>query len=328
MQIGETIDRPAPAVAVSSLVGAYRGWVRDTDLAAAAAELGLSLPARLAREKRWSWFGAGDEEVAAGGAVVDLGLLGSVFLWVVDRRTGALLVDGSSLLLPGRAKVSDTPAGGVIARASRLRGGTFELGRDGSLTTVRARLFGADVELALEDRGAPMAAICPIPAGLNVTHKQAGLDAHGVVRAAGRTFELRGGSGFTDHTHGLLARDTSWRWAAAFGRLPDGRAIGLNVTEGFNDGVENVAFLGGAIVKVGAPRFERDPSRPEARWRVVTDDGAVDLRLAPEAVRREDVDLKLAVSRYAQPVGAWSGTLLGVRVERLLGVAEDHVARW
>lgn len=314
------------------LFGAYQGVIGTTDLRPVAKRLGLAAPARLFREKRWIWFGAGDERMAVGAAIVDLGYVGSTFLWILDRATGRLLVDGSAILPAFAVRVGDVPGDGLQASARPWRGGLSMVRQRGGML-VNGRLFGASLSLRLASGpgcGA-LSAICPVaghPGAVNVTQKNAPLQVSGEVVAAGHRFRLDGAAGFTDYTHGLLARDTAWRWAAAFGALPDGRPVGLNLTEGFNDGVENVVFLGGEPRGVGAARFQWDKARPEAPWSVTTDDGAVDLRLAVEGVRREDVDLKLAVSRYAQPIGTWSGTLAGERVDGLLGVAEDHVARW
>ena len=57
-------------------------------------------------------------------------------------------------------------------------------------------------------------------------------------------------------------------------------------------------------------------------------DGRVDLTFRAEGYRAQTVDLKVIFSRYVQPFGTFSGTVNGIAVEDLPGVAEDHAARW
>jgi hypothetical protein len=68
-------------------------------------------------------------------------------------------------------------------------------------------------------------------------------------------------------------------------------------------------------------------------WKVRTEDGAVDLELIPQGLRRERVNLGFARSVYDQPYGLYSGTLTDSHgnqhtVERAFGIAEDHFAKW
>ena len=79
---------------------------------------------------------------------------------------------------------------------------------------------------------------------------------------------------------------------------------------------------------MGPVEFSFQPEAPHAPWRVRSDDGHVDLTFHPEGHRAQTVDLKLISSRYVQPFGTFSGSLDGVAVEGLPGVAEDHAALW
>ncbi len=324
---------PAPDDALDDAqvprMGAFGGRIRRIDLAAAARAAGLSRPARLFAEKRWLWFGAGNAACAIGGAVVDLGWTGNVFLWILDRRARRLLVDETAVLPAGLAHAADAPSAPTLASVRLLPTGSLRATRAGDRVWIEGKIFGATIELELDGAGlTPLAAVCPVPGGrLNVTHKEAGLSAHGTVVVRGQRLALDG-AGFLDHTHGLLARRTAWRWAAAFGHAEDGRPIGLNLVHGFNDGLENAVFVGGKVLGVGAATFTFDAAKPATPWTVTTDDNAVELTLAVEAVRSANIDLRVARSRYEQPIGGWSGRIADVRVSNLLGVAEDHEALW
>jgi hypothetical protein len=162
----------------------------------------------------------------------------------------------------------------------------------------------------------------------NSTHTPVCLPARGRAAAGGVSFDLEGSFAAHDHTCGLLARDTRWRWAAA-----SGATIGFNLVEGFNGPVENGVWLDGRLVKVGAAEFQFDPLATTKPWHVRTVDGIIDLEFLPEGERREDRNLMVAASRYVQPIGTFRGTIQppdgpAVAVSDLLGVTEDHVAKW
>jgi len=68
-------------------------------------------------------------------------------------------------------------------------------------------------------------------------------------------------------------------------------------------------------------------------WKIRTTDGAAELEIIPQGLRRERVNLGLARTVYNQPYGLYSGTLVdsgGRRhaVQNAFGIAEDHVATW
>jgi hypothetical protein len=187
------------------------------------------------------------------------------------------------------------------------------------------------VEATLDAAAAPptLCAIAEIPGGVaNCTHKLAGLPARGTAGVGAARFDLDGHFGAIDHTSGLLARDTRWRWANA-----SSGGVGLNLVSGFNGPVENVLWAGGKLHKVGAAAIHFDEGDSQAPWRVTTADGAIDLTFHPEGERRKDEDLVLARSRYVQPFGTYRGVVrppggAAIAVRDLVGVTEDHVARW
>ncbi len=321
--------------------GTFEGCCEDTCLDArptsaatglvtlegAGERLGLN---RLVREKRWLWFGLADARLAVGGAIVHLGYLGAIFLWIVDREAKKLVVDGAATVPPFLVEVSDRPGEGLIARARTHRGGLAVRWTHGTVE-IRGAAMGAELSLALAASTRPLTAVCPVHGtvgGVNVTQKATCLPASGSVRWGGRLRTLEHALGSLDYTHGLLARETAWRWAACWGRGPGGRSVGANLVAGFNGGLENAIWIDGRPRAVGLARFVHDPADPAAPWRVSTDDGQVDLALRVEAVRTEDIDVGVASSRFAQPFGAWSGRIGDLEVRELPGVAEHHVARW
>ncbi len=313
---------PLPVADDGPAFGTYAGRFTDTDLGLA--ERGVGRLRRALSEKRWQWFAAFDDAVAVGGAVVDAGLVGTAFLWVADRGTGELLVDADLVVPAPLVSVATEPASGVVARVDLPRR-RLRVTRTGEAVAVDARFAGADVALAAStaDREA-VSAVCPVPdrdRGVNVTQKETGVPFEGHV-AVDDTHDFDG-VGALDYSHGLLARETTWRWAIGSCTAADGTPVGFNLASGFNDGLENAAWVDGDPEPVGEATIEADGDA----WRAESACGTVDVALAVEGSREEDLDVGLIASRYSQPFGNWSGTVAGHDVEGV-GVAERHLARW
>lgn len=286
---------------------------------------------RALHAKRWHWVGILTERCVASFAVIDVGWATSAFAYLFDREARRLRADLSFMGAPrlsaqvaeiaGDGARSTFRAPGVSLRLERLAGsGAWRVVAD-----VGRRLA---IDATLDAGAAPptLCAVAPISGGVaNCTHKTACLPARGWAEADGARFELDGGTAQLDHTNGLLARDTRWRWASG----GDARlGLGLNLVEGFNGPVENVVWADGRAIPVGDASFAFDAKAPLRPWTVRTAGGEVELVFTPEGARAEHKELVVAASRYVQPIGSFTGTLLGRRVERLPGVTEDHVARW
>jgi hypothetical protein len=313
---------PSPVADDGPAFGTYAGRFDDTALGLA--DRGVGWLRRLRSEKRWQWFAAFDDAVAVGGAVVDTGLVGNAFLWVADRESGTVLADADLVVPSPLVTVATRPASGVVARVDLPRR-RLRITRTGAAVAVDARFAGVDVALAAStaDRQA-VSAVCPVPdrdGGVNVTQKEPCVPFEGHV-AVDRTYAFDG-VGALDYSHGLLARETEWRWAIGSGRAADGTSVGFNLVSGFNDGLENALWVDGEPTAVGEATIEPDGDA----WRARTDCGTVDATLSVEGVRAEDIDVGVIASEYTQPLGAWTGTVADRRVEGV-GVAERHRARW
>lgn len=325
---------PAPARVVGDgrpLVGAYQGHALHVGWEGLTGAHAHGRLWRALHWKRWHFASFTGPRVIAAVAVVDVGYAANAFAYLFDREARVLRSDLTVMGLPVvSAAVSDRAGPG--ARTVFASGGTFvRLERRGDAWEIMARGAGGfEIDATFDALAAPptLCAIADIPGGVaNCTHKTLCLPARGFARAGGRSYDLDGHSGGLDHTSGLLARETVWRWASA------SRAdLGLNLVMGFNGPVENAIWHGGRIHPVGAAEIVYDASSPSGLWRIKTEDGAVDLTFRPEGERRQDKDLVVATSRYVQPFGVFSGVVrpggVEVPVADLIGVTEDHSARW
>jgi hypothetical protein len=184
----------------------------------------------------------------------------------------------------------------------------------------------------------PLVALLPL--GTNrpmFTHKSA-CPASGTLEIGGERVEFTSDRnvGLMDYHKAFYPRNTFWRWATFASIGTTGELLGVNLTHNvieddtrFN---ENCIWHGNSISLVGAARFDipKDTMQP---WTIRTEDGAVELELTPQGLRRERVNLGIFRSAYDQPYGLYSGTLVDSRgtkhdVEKAFGLAEDHVAKW
>jgi hypothetical protein len=271
-------------------------------------------------EKKWVYALVTTPEVMAAFAIVDAGYLASGFCAVFDRGSRRLLVDQNQVLPSICVDVSDKPG------SARLIGP----GIDARINpeTFKATWGAAAVDLRFDLTRAPppMTAVAPIgePGKFNLTQKTVLVPVEGEIRAGNARFSLTGGHAGLDYTHGLLARQTAWRWAFGMG----GR-VAFNFSEGFLQGQgENVAWVDGEPHATGPVRFEFSGTEPLSAWRIRSEDGRVDLVFRPEGYRAQTVDLMVILSKYVQPFGMFSGKVHGVDVKDVAGVTEDHVARW
>lgn len=287
---------------------------------------------RRLHHKRWHYVGLGNEQLFIGVAIVDLGWACSAFAYLFDRRRRTLLADWSQEGLPAlQAGVSDAPLAGA-ASWFRGPGARLALRDEGGRLRLRVATGALQVEaeLDLSAMAPPLLAVGPVAGGLaHATQKTSALPVHGWAQAQGQRFALEGAWVAIDASNGLLARNTAWRWASAHGP-----GVGFNLQAGYFGGQENVLWLDGQPIALGAARFDFDAAEPLRPWQVSTDDGLLDLTFTPEGARSARKDLGIAASRYVQPVGHFDGVVRAApgagarRVRALLGVTEDHASRW
>ncbi len=325
---------PAPPTPVDAAgrptFGAFVGECRDVSWARLDGAFARGPLWRIFHAKRWHYASIAGPRLVAALAVVDVGYAANAFLYLFDRESRTLVADLSFLGVPWlMARVSDRAVEG--ARTSWSGGGArILLERGADFWRVWARAPGGiELDATLDDGPMPtLCAVAQIERGVaNCTHKVVCLPVRGSARAGLRRWDLDGHTGAIDHTYGLLARDTTWRWASA------ARAdLGLNISQGFNGSVENAVWHDGRVHPVGPAEIVYDASSPRGAWRVRSHDGAVDLTFRPEGERRQEKDLFIAKSSYRQPIGTFSGTLRlpagTIEVADLVGVTEDHAARW
>ncbi|MGE5451380.1 MAG: DUF2804 domain-containing protein [Acidobacteriota bacterium] len=288
---------------------------------------------RRLHHKRWQYVGMGSPDLFVGIAIVSLGWCQTAFAYVFDRQRREVVVDWSADGLPAlNGRVSDEPVIGAHAWFRKM-GSSLSIAHqaDGHLhVAVQVRGLQLQASLALQDAPPFLLAVGPIANGAShATQKSPGLAVSGWLEAAGQRHSLDHAVACLDSSNGLLARDTSWRWACAHGR-----DMGFNLQAGYFGHAENALWLDGQLIPLGPAVFEFDPGQPLKPWRVHTTDGLLDLVFTPEGARQANRNLGIAASHYVQPVGTFRGVVRAAAhaparpVEGLLGVTEDHRSRW
>jgi hypothetical protein len=312
-------------------VGSYRGGLPVVDL------LGTrpSLATRAFKRKRWIYVGIATRDLYIGVGIIRLGYAANAFSYVYDARAGKMIAHRTAVAPHFRASVDDQ---GRAGRAARFVSGNSRLvfERSGSVDALDVRMRDLKISATLDASHAPPAlgAVAALGGGsVDATEKRALLEVMGEVRVGGQRTSLDGALGGYDYTHGLLPRETRWRWAFVLGRAKGGERVGVNLVEGFTGEVECAAWVDDQLFALGEGRFDFNPSRPLDPWRVRTADGAVDFTLTPGGMHADRTNLGVVRSQFIQPAGLYTGTLrLAGRdelvLERALGVCEDQHVLW
>ncbi len=315
------------------MFGTYRGRCRQTDLSAADGALGPGTGSRFFREKKWQWFAVSDARLACGGTLLDAGYATTVFLWVFDRQSRRMLADETDILPPFAVEVSNNPGPGGRARLRGLRR-RFSLERGDSHIDLDASFESIQLDLTVDSTDPPaLTAICPVgdgePRGINITQKQSCLPVRGRIAVNGRTFELgEDALAMLDYTHGLMERNTRWRWAIGAGLSEDGTPIGFNFVEGFNNELENAIWVDRSLRPVEPIYIEFDSDRPTDPWTFRSRHAALDLSLVVDGLREHETNFRVVSSKYLQPLGRCHGRIIDREVHDLFALAERHHAKW
>ena len=290
------------------------------------------------RIKRWEYIGIVSEHFIIGGAVVSLNYLGNAFFYVFDRKRKVLKELGSIAPLCRGIEFSSNGASGKVTFEKGKNRIRIENDRKGGRHRFEFAAGGIECSAEIEDAREPLVYASRVGfGGFNYTLKSAGMPARGKLSIEGVKYEISDPEAFgvVDFTTGCPARETFWNWASGGGRDSEGNTVGINLVQGFNETglTENAFWIGGKLIKTDTLTFQYDDLNVLSPWRIRSFDGKVDLTFTPEGERKENVDLKVLVSRFHQPFGSFSGALVDANgkshtISRMSGYTEEHFARW
>ncbi|QGZ38689.1 uncharacterized protein DUF2804 [Pseudoduganella flava] len=330
MNAAHTILPPAPACIVGPdgmpALGRHAGTLRGCDWHRLAPPYARGALWRRLHHKRWHYAALASDQMFCAVAIVDVGWMTTCFAYAFDRADGDMMANFSQDGLPGRFSATLAEDGAGTSTFGRA-GVYIDLGPQG--LSLRSPWLEVDASFAAPTAPALVASGVVAGGGVHATQKTGGLALTGEVRTWRNEYSLDGGTASIDYSNGLLPRETAWRWAS--GHDLD---VGFNVQAGYFGANENALWLDGAVHPLAPARFVYDAKDPLEPWRIFTEDDCLDLVFTPVAARREQRNLRIAASRYVQPLGTFTGWVRSAPdaprriVTQLAGVTEQHFARW
>ncbi len=333
------ITEPMPLLHADGTVSAH-GWARgplvEYDRAAVAPEVAE-------RVREWEFYAIFAPGFALSVTLADVGVATVGTLTVQDYATGVrheetILGGGEDLALPA------TPYGDT--RWDRPAG-FVEYGYDAGTRTIR---FGAG-DAGLWERAEADLVVLEDPASESVAvvtrfedprlffyeNKRVDMTATGTVRIgeASWTLPAEGAYAVLDWGRGAWPPEVRWDWAAASG-TSSGRRVGINLGTVHGDdsrGTADAVIVDGVLHKLGRVRWDYDVEDLLAPWRFTTEDGRLDLVLAPDFDDSSTLDLGRMGMRTWKVHGILSGTVAlddgsTLPIEGVRGIAEHVEIAW
>ncbi|MGB9341177.1 MAG: DUF2804 domain-containing protein [Polyangiales bacterium] len=288
------------------------------------------------RLKEWHYISLTTDEWFVAVGLVNLGYVGNLFSYAVDRVQGRPAVEYGALSPLGRA---------LSIAASSVDGTTSWKSRDATVSVAAKGGWNLELDIPLGSerlRGSAriearesLAMLHRLgPGRLAYTHKAAGWPASGQLELGARSIRLDGGLAASDWTRSQANRVTEWKWASMSGFLRDGTAIGLNLSaEVYDDqnghSVENAVWLNGEVRRLSGVHFEM-PSDPKTmRWLIGSlGSDEVEIEFEPLGAREEHTNFGLVRTDFVQPYGRFEGRVCGHEVAGCFGVVETHLSVW
>ncbi len=340
------LTRPGPLLDPAGRL-AQVGWSRQPllDCNLEAARFYALRPLQRFRLKRWDYYAVFTPKHFFSATIADLGYAGNLFVYTLDFATGDLHEEGLVVPLASGVRLPRNSTEGASHFEDARNRLHFEVTPDGRRVSVAwpgfqaGRGLQADFLLHCPPEHESMTIVIPIGRRrfyynrkINCLRAEGTLQM-GEVREALRPDEALGS---LDWGRGVWDYRSYWNWASASGFLPDGRTVGLNLGCGFGDlsaATENAVILNGRIHKLEQVRFDYASGDYMKPWKFTSSDGRLDLDFVPFKDRTARTNLGVIFSEVHQMFGRYSGRAVAdsgevLRLENLVGFAEEHHARW
>ncbi len=298
------------------------------------------------RKKKWNYWCVTSDTHLFSATVSDIDYLGLAFVYYLHFDSKAFTEKTVAVPFGWGCDLPDTVEGDIAFDRSGLQ---VSFRREPGPVTrleVASQDFGGvplEADLSVEHPRGHETLNVVVPwseTRFQFTSKQNCLPASGVVRLGGETIVFERGKTFAclDFGRGVWPYSSCWNWASFSGAAEDGTRVGVNLGAGWTDGTgmtENALWVDGRVAKLSEEVvFSYDPADFMRPWRLRTSESdRVELEFIPFFERVAKTDLLLLKSEVHQMIGRFSGTVAGhdgrrLRVEGVVGWAEEHRARW
>jgi hypothetical protein len=341
------ITTPAPLLTPAGRL-TEAGWARqpllDCNLEAVRFYPALLRPLQRLRVKRWDYYGVTTPQRFLSFTLADLGYAGQAFVYAIDLASGhyheetVTIPPGRSVQLPRNSTAGESH---YQHGSLRLSFQTTPAGRRLQVDwpDFAGQPLTADIALHLSPQHESTVVVIPIAGNRFYYNRKINcLPAEGWLQIGDQRSEIRPDAclGNVDWGRGVWEYRSSWVWASASGFLSRGRTVGLNLGFGFGDtsaATENTLLLDGRIHKLGQVDFRYDPADYSRPWLMTAPDGRLELMFTPFMERVARTNLLLITSEVHQMFGRYTGQVRTdegetIRIDGLVGFAEEHHARW
>lgn len=273
------------------------------------------------------------EKYIIGVAIADIRYLASGFCYVFDTETHELVEQQwlKPLNMGYQTQPSSWNSQAYLANdviQFKIENGLWHI-------QLSTGLIQADLRLKPESESLPLMLCTPTAySGWTYTQKHNALAVQGEMSVRGQPQDLTNAVAGYDFSAGYMRRETSWRWAS-INHYSEDKRIGLNFAAGVNETghCENVIWIDGERHLMPPVQFEFSRHHQEASWRITSQDKRIDLIFKPKNQRSEKKNFWFLKSNFRQFVGYFSGYLIdgnGIKheLEEVMGLAEDHYAKW
>jgi hypothetical protein len=302
-------------------------------------------PLQRFRLKRWDYYALFTPQRFFSATIADLGYAGNIFVYTLDFATGDLHEEGLVLPLgPGVRLPRNSTEGASHFEDARNRL-HFDVTPEGRRVSVTWPGFqagaGLQADFTLRCPPAHESMVIVIPIGRNrfyYNRKINCLPAEGALQIGATREALRPTEtlGSLDWGRGVWEYRSYWNWASASGFLPDGRTVGLNLGCGFGDlsrATENALIVNGRVHKLEEVHFDYTSGDYMKPWKFTDSARRLNLDFVPFKDRTARTNLGVIFSEVHQMFGRYSGRVVAddgetLRIENLVGFAEEHHARW
>ncbi len=285
------------------------------------------------RQNRWDFWAITTKRFLLAITYANVDYLGLVGLALFDFETKRVVQRGTAR--PFGAGFAQGTLAGIGNVAFTRNGLSLGLAQSDHGASLSCRF--ANVEASLEiDRGGDESLNVVIPWSerlFQFTSKQTALNTRGTISVGGEKHDAAGGFATLDYGRGVWPYSVTWNWANAAG-VENGHRIGLQFGGKWTDRTgytENGLMLNGRLHKIKEDVEFDYGSGFDAPWKLSSPH--VELRFEPFMKKRILAPLVIGSADLNQCFGYFTGTVEGegsgsVRVERLLGWAEEFRGRW
>ena len=301
------------------------------------------------RLKEWDYYLVTNGKFALALTIADNSYMGLDSISLLDFEEDWQVTKSPMSVLPrGKTGLPTTSGDGITANAGKNYAIMFitENGKRTLIAHMDDYKDGKtlDAKVVLTDEPEDSIVICtPFekPGHFYYNQKINCLRAEGVVTLGDKEYRFSPDDSFgvLDWGRGVWTYHNTWYWSSASG-LVDGVPFGFNLGYGFGDtraATENILFYNGRGHKLGHVIFKIPLNKGKADflapWRIVSDDGRVDLEFVPVMDRASCTDVKLIKSDQHQVFGRFSGKVIldagtEIQLKDFFGFAEKVENKW